>query len=113
LATLNPQSRGVADNIVVTMAAASGGGDNVTDTNGPVMIIVANRDASSKTVTVASFATTILPGTAKANEAVVIPAGSVAVLGPYDVAVWGDSSSLVELTYSAVTSVFVGAYVPH
>ena len=111
-ATITPQTRLPTDtNVVVTFAAATGGGDVVTNTAGGVVILVANRDVStSLTLTVVSQATNIPPGTAKTNLSITVPAGKTALVGPLDKAVWNDVNGAVDLTYSAVTNVFVGAY---
>jgi len=84
----------------LTMNAAAGGGDSVAagvKLGGwelPVVLVVKNGDASSKTVTVSGVAY-VVPAT---TGVAVIP-----VRGSYK---YGDS---VAITYSAVTSLTIGA----
>lgn len=110
-ATITPQVvTAGAQSVILTHAAASGGGDFVTNTAGGVVIVVENQAVSSQTVTVASNATNIPPGTAKTNLAVVCAAASVCVIGPLDKSVWNNVSGQIALTYSAVVTLFVSAY---
>jgi len=89
-------SNGIAN---VTMVAAAGGGDSVAagiKVGGwelPVVVVVRNGDASSKTVTVQGTGYVVL-------------ASGIAVIPVRGSAKYGDS---VAITYSAVTSVTVGA----
>lgn len=109
MATITPQSK-TSISKSFALAAANGGGDVVTNTDGGVVVAVQNTDASSKTVTVKSYATAIPEGTAKTDLAVVVGAGEVALIGPLSKAAWNNASNQVELTYSAVTNVKVAAY---
>ena len=89
-----------------TMAAASGGGDKIARHPSGV-VVVRNGDASSKTVTV------VVPGSAygqaRPDYTYVVTAGSTAFLGPFPDDLVDPTDGLVSLTYSAVTSVTVGA----
>ena len=109
MATITPQSK-TSISKSFALAAANGGGDVVTNTDGGVVVMVQNGDASSKTITVKSYAVAIPEGTAKTDLAVVIAAGETALIGPLSAAAWNNGSKQVELTYSAVTSVKVAAY---
>jgi hypothetical protein len=95
--TVQDGSAGIQD---VTMNACTGGGDSVAGGvklggwSLPVVLVVRNGDASSKTVTVQGVAY-IVPAT---TGTAVIPVNS----GYH----YGDS---VAITYSAVTSLTIGA----
>lgn len=110
MATITPTTLvGLGDD--VPTAAANSGGDVVTNTDGGVIILFYNGDASAKTVTVKSYTAAIPPaGMAKADMAVLVAANAVAKIGPLDAAAWNNGSGQVELTYSAVTSCRVGAF---
>lgn len=90
----------------VTLAAASAGGDKVApNANGALM--VRNGDAAAKTVTI------VVPGNTKYGQpdpdvSVVVAAGATAMVGPFPQDLAG-VDGLVSVTYSAVTSVTVGA----
>ena len=110
MATVTPTSKSALGAGIAT-AAASAGGDVVTNTDGGCVILFYNGDGTSKTVTVKSYTAAIPPaGMAKTDMAVVVAANAVGVIGPLDAAAWNNSSGQVELTYSAVTSCRVGAY---
>ncbi|WP_030437384.1 hypothetical protein [Actinoplanes subtropicus] len=89
-------SAGIAN---VNMVAANGGGDSapagvkIGGWELPVVVVVRNGDASSKTVTIAGT-----PYVVNASGIAVVP-----IRGSYR---YGDS---VAITYSAVTNVTVGA----
>jgi hypothetical protein len=110
MATLSVQTKSAVGKSF-SLAAATSGGDVVPNTDGGVVVLVQNADASAKTVTVKSYyAATPPAGTAKTDLAVVVAAGEVAKIGPLDAQTWNNSSAQVELTYSAVTNVKVAAY---
>lgn len=90
----------------VTMQAASGGGDTIpVAENGA--LLVRNGDASSKTVTV------VVPGSqygqARADIPVVVAAGATALIGPFPFDLADPITRVINVTYSAVTSVTVAA----
>lgn len=106
MATLSPAQAKITG-ATVTMVAASGGGDKVKP-NSRTALLVKNGDASSKTVTVA------VPGNTKQGQpipdvAVVVAAGAMALIGPFDADLGDDTDRLVHISYSAVTSVTVAA----
>lgn len=110
MATITPTIKALNGDDIPTVTA-NAGGDVVTNTDGGVVILFYNGDASAKTVTVKSYTTAIPPqGMAKSDMAVVVAANAVGVLGPFDANAWNNGSGQVELTYSAVTSCRVGAY---
>lgn len=87
------------------LTAASGGGDTCPAGDG-VFLEVLNGDASSKTVTLATPGT--VDGLAIADRAVIIPAGErwkIPVPRLY-----AKADGYCDVTYSAVTSLTVGAF---
>lgn len=91
---------------VPTLAAATGGGDTVAmDGGGTAILVVKNGDASPKTVTVGDARTPL--GQTQPGVPLVIAAGATGyiVLDPAT----ANSTGVVAVTYSAVTSVTVGA----
>lgn len=89
----------------LNFTAAAGGGDTVP-VSARGLLLVKNGDASAKTVTV------VVPGTkfsqALPDVPVVVAAGATAAIGPFP-ADLDNGSGLVNITYSAVTSVTVAA----
>lgn len=90
----------------LTMAAAGASGDTIP-VSGNGCLIVHNGDAAPKTVTV------VVPGSqygqARPDITKVIAAGGYAVFGPFPSDLGDPTDRLVDVTYSAVTSVTVGA----
>lgn len=104
MATLAPQTPAVTG-ATLTFAAAAGGGDSFPVT-GVVCLLVRNADASSKTVTLVRPGTTY--GQADPDVAFTVAAGATGVWGPIPASDFVDpSDALVDITYSAVTSVTV------
>lgn len=89
----------------VTFASAAGGGDTAP-TGDNVLLVVKNGDASSKTVTLTTTQT--VAGLAVADVAVVVTAGSQAVIPLTPKRLYADANGRVAIAYSAVTSVTVG-----
>jgi hypothetical protein len=92
----------------LTLSAASGGGDTVRPEQDRVALVVRNADASSKTVTV------VRPGTDRVGIAipdltVTVAAGATTII-PIAQEFRDSADNLVDITYSAVTSVTVGAF---
>lgn len=91
----------------VTMSAAGGSGDKIKpNPNGCLM--VRNGDASSKNVTVA------IPGNDKYGQArpdvvVAVAAGAIALIGPFPADAADSDDFMVDVSYSATTSVTVAA----
>lgn len=101
MALLSPQAVDV-DGLKPTFTAAAGGGDTITPGE-DLVLVVTNGDASAKTVTL------VRPGTeyGQANPDVArsIPAGETWYFKvPREFA---DTDGLIDITYSAVTSVTV------
>lgn len=98
----------------VTGAAASAGGDTVANPRGNTIIRITNGGGSTITATLAAQVTTrpadgTFPAQTVSNAAVSIAAGVTRLIGPVPPA-YNDGNGLIQLTYSAVTSVTVEAY---
>ena len=91
----------------VTLTAAAAGGDAFAN-DGKTIFEVNNGGGSSMTVTLTSQNTCNQGGTHNGGGSV--PAGAVRRYGPLDRGRFNDATGLVQVTYSAVTSVTVGAY---
>lgn len=106
MALLTKQQPAVSGLNPMTLATCAGGGDTVlVGDGGNTLLIVRNLDASSKTVTLVDPRTQY--GQASPDVPVVISAGLMAaILVPPEFA---DSSGIVSITYSAVTSLTVAA----
>lgn len=104
MALLTKQASNAAG-VVLTFAAAAAGGDTVLLDDPNVKVHVRNGDASAKTVTIVRPGTTY--GTPDADPSLSIPAAGHAVFGPFNVGDFADTNGLLNITYSAVTSVTV------
>lgn len=93
--------------LVPSMQACSAGGDTYSPTS-QTFLLVKNADGSSHTVTV--ITTDVVFGQNLPDIAVVVAAGTTALLGPYDPGeVATPGTGLAAITYSAVTSVTIAA----
>lgn len=107
MATLTPVQAQLTG-AVVTMAAASVGGDKVHGSDN-VAILVTNGDATSTNVTIA------VPGNTRAGQAepdvvVAVAAGATKIIGPLsDFLEDRATDRLVAITYSKVTTLTVAA----
>jgi len=105
MALLTPQMS-TPTGTVLTFAAASAGGDTFTPGSTSILL-VRNSDASSKTVTV------VTPGTIYGNAipdiATTVAAGATTAIGPFLSDLVNTATGLIDITYSAVTSVTVAA----
>jgi len=104
MATLTPQQV-LVTGMTVTMGSAAGGGDKVSP---GTVLVVRNGDASAKTVTV------VVPGNTKYGVAAPdytysVPASGIAMIGPLPQDLADPVTNLIDITYSAVTSVTVGS----
>src|SRR4051812_3710104 len=107
MATITPATKSGL-NATVTLAAASAGGDVVTNTNGGVVLVLTNSAVSTQTVTVKSSADApFAPGTAAVDVALPILAGKTLIYGPLSAEAFNNGSGVVELTYSAVVTLTV------
>ena len=101
---------GVAANLV----AASGGGDTfVNDASELTLLMVRNGGGSSINVTIAvvpsNVNTTSYGQLSVSSTVVAVAAGATVVIGPFRQILYNNSSGLVSVTYSNVTSVTVAA----
>lgn len=103
MALLAPQQIQITGLEMATQAAA-GGGDTL-EPGDDIFLEVHNGDASDKTVTV------VVPGTEygqnRPDIAVVVTAGERRKIGPFPRDLADPTTGLVNITYSAVTSVTV------
>ncbi len=90
-----------------SLVAAAAGGDSFAN-DGTTYIQVDNGGGSSINVTVSSQARAP-EGTAQADNVVAVPAAGSRLIGPFTKNAWNDASGIISLTYSAVTTVTVGA----
>lgn len=99
--------------ITPALVAASAGGDSFANkTDERTFLHVKNASGASVTVTAAAVMTSSrVPGVgtlATPNIAVAVGAGAEAIIGPFSAA-YNDANGNVNVTYSAVASVTVGA----
>lgn len=107
MAVLTAQSPVVAG-VTFTAAAAAGGGDSFANT-GTEFLYVKNGGGSPITVTIDSPGTCSFNVTANAahDQAVTVAAGAERIIGPFPTVRFNDSSNIVSVGYSGVTSVTV------
>lgn len=91
----------------LVMGAAAGGGDTI-HAGEHTAVIVTNGGVGSITVTV------VVPGNTDHGQAepdvpVTVAAGATKILGPFDADLEDPTDGLIDITYSGVTSVTVGA----
>lgn len=107
MATLTPVQAKIAGNIV-TMAAASGGGDKV-GAGEDTAILVTNGGGGSINVTIAVPGNTEF-GQAEPDVVVAVAAGATKLIGPFPAALEDRATDrLVHISYSGVSSVTVAA----
>jgi len=91
-----------------TFAAAAGGGDSFPN-DGRTMCEVKNAGGGAITLTVVTQIT--VDGKAVADDAISVPATTGdRMVGPFPPEIYNDVNGRVNLTYSGVTSVTVGAF---
>lgn len=105
MALLAPQISTVTGT-AVTLAAATAGGDTMAP-GSTSCLLVRNADVAAKTVTV------VVPGNLYGQPIpdipVVVAAGGTALIGPFPSEFAGSATGVLDITYSAVTSVTVAA----
>lgn len=89
-----------------SLASAAVGGDEFAN-DGKTFLEVANGSGSSITVTIATQMT--VDGKAVADDAISVGAGVTKQIGPFPPHIYNDANGKVQVTYSAVTTVTVGA----
>lgn len=92
-------------NLETLDVAAAGGGDDFVNT-GNEALYFNNTDVASRTVTLVTAAT--VDGLAVADRAVVVPALSRMLIGPFPTDIYNNpADSKLSMTYSAVTNLTV------
>lgn len=107
MATLTPQDASVAG-IVDTLGAAAGGGDQFSN-NGLCLLHVKNASGGSINVTI-DDPNSVNPGSATSfnpDVVVAVGAGVEKLIGPFPPFRFNDANGMVQVAYSAVTSVTV------
>lgn len=116
MATLTPITPALSGNDLAGVAA-SGGGDEVANPKGTVMLFVANAGGGSINVTLTAVETNRkasppFPAMTLANQVVAVPAGGRRLIGPIPKAFNHATTGRVAISYSGVTSVTVAAIQP-
>ena len=93
--------------ITPSYGAAAGGGDQFPN-DGRTYLHIKNGGGSSITLTVATQMT--VDGKAVADDAITVTNAQERVVGPFPPGIYNDANGMVQLTYSGVTSVTVGAF---
>src|SRR5687768_50942 len=106
MAVLVVKEPGIAP-VVSTLVAAAGGGDSFPNT-GVERFRVRNNDAASKTVTITAQNAAGCPAGTLHNIVLTVAAGAEQCVKNLPPARFNDANGRVVVTYSAVTSVFVG-----
>lgn len=107
MATLSVQSVTAAGVVPAALVAAAGGGDQFSN-NGQTVLDVANGGGSPITVTIASQVPCSQGSTH--NSTVTVANGATKRIGPFPITRFNDTGGFTQVTYSAVTSVTVGAF---
>jgi len=93
--------------ITPSYGAAAGGGDQFPN-DGRTYLHIKNGGGSSITLTVATQMT--VDGKAVADDAITVTNAQERIVGPFPPGIYNDANGMVQLTYSGVTSVTVGAF---
>lgn len=96
--------------VLDTLAAAAVGGDALTLNTGKQYLHVNNGGGAPITVTIAFNSSAIIDGQTATNKTVSITNGTSKLIGPFPPSLYNDALSKVQITYSAVTTVTVGAF---
>lgn len=104
MATLTVQTSNLTSGLEPTYASAAGGGDQFAN-SGKEFLHVKNGGGGAVTVTIDSQTNCNFGH--DHNIAVSVGAGEEWILGPFPKSRFNDSSGLVQITYSGVTSVTV------
>jgi len=91
----------VRTGVDMTGASCAGGGDAFANTGQEVLHII-NGDASPHTVTIVTQVTR--DSQTVTALAVVCAANKTTAIGPFPMGIYNDTNGLVQITYSAVTS---------
>lgn len=117
IATITPSTPLFAG-VVPTSTTPAGGGDEITNTNGNVIIRVRNDNASSCNVTLtvnASYATRpadgVYPLLTNSNNVVAVASGATKIIGPVPTS-FNNASGRIPILCSVTSSVALECYVP-
>lgn len=106
--TVNTYSAG---SLTDSLTAAAGGGDAIPAYTGKEWLEVNNGGGSSINVTLVSQYVPPAAGTAAASLVVAVAAGArKKIKAPAPKEIWTDVNGKLQITYSGVTSVTVGAF---
>jgi hypothetical protein len=112
MATITAVATDRAGTITPTSGSAcAGGGDGLTNT-GKELIAFNNASGSSITVTIHFAAGATVDGAAPASKTVVVAAGAIKIVGPFNTTYYNDTNGLVQFTYSGVTTFTYTAFYP-
>lgn len=90
-----------------TMVAAAAGGDGFPNT-GVEFVLIKNASVGSITVTFPLQQS--IDGQAVTSRTVAVPAGEERLVGPFSMVIYNDANGRVQMTYSGVTTLTVGAF---
>jgi uncharacterized protein (DUF697 family) len=107
MATLSVNAITSAGVVEAALVAAAVGGDQVQN-NGRTFLKITNGSGGAITVTVASQVTCSQGSTHNATNAVA--AGATDLMGPFDTTRFNDANGYIQITYSGVTSLTIGAF---
>jgi hypothetical protein len=94
--------------VVQTLTAAAGGGDSFPNADGRTYFVVTNGGGSSITVTINSV--TPCDQGADHDGGGAVANGTTRTFGPFQPRRFNNASGAIDVTYSGVTSVTVGAF---
>lgn len=104
--TITPQDTSHRDGLVVDFSEQANADGNAVVNNGRRRLLIRNDDTAAHTVTQVTGGT--VHGVDVADPPVSVPAGGVAVLGPWP-AFYNQPDGSTHVDYDAVTSLFVAA----
>ena len=110
ITVVKPSTLGMAGTAVAP-AAASAGGDTLSNPRGGCYLKVNNGGGGSINVTIAAGANPTRPADGQFHVVVAVANGTNKIIGPIP-SCYNDSGGLVQISYSGVTSVTVEAYDP-
>ncbi len=96
-----------AAGITPTLAAAASGGDTVPTGN---RTFIAVKNGSAASITVTCVTTQTVSDLAVADAIVTVAAAGEKWIGPFPASLFANASGYVDITYSAVVTVTVGAF---
>ena len=116
MATLTPVTPSLAG-VSLAGVSASGGGDEVDNASGDVMLFVSNGGGGSINVTLTAVQTSrpafgAYPAMTLSNQVIAVAAGAKVLIGPIPTAFNHATTGRVTITYSGVSSVTIAAIQP-